>query len=206
MRYVGRIRDWNDAKGYGFVEPNGGGERAFVHVRAFERKGRRPIDGDLVSYVVQRSGARGSSAGRINAAQVRYAGASWLSRREAPAPGATARWPRRSLAVMSLAGIGAAWGMGAIPDALVALYALMSLFAIAMYKRDKSAARSGRRRTPETTLHAVALLGGWPGALLAQGLFRHKSSKGSFQRVFWATVLANLVAVAWLLGGGVLPV
>ncbi|MCB1578653.1 MAG: cold shock domain-containing protein, partial [Xanthomonadales bacterium] len=50
MRFVGRIAEWNDEKGYGFVEPNGGGERAFVHVKAFERRVRRPADGDLISY------------------------------------------------------------------------------------------------------------------------------------------------------------
>ncbi|MCB1577615.1 MAG: cold shock domain-containing protein, partial [Xanthomonadales bacterium] len=50
MRFVGRIAEWNDEKGYGFVEPNGGGERAFVHVKAFERRNRRPADGDLISY------------------------------------------------------------------------------------------------------------------------------------------------------------
>ena len=53
MRYVGRITGWNDAKGFGFVAPNGGGDRAFVHVKAFERHGRRPVDGDLISYVLQ---------------------------------------------------------------------------------------------------------------------------------------------------------
>ena len=38
MRYLGRVTDWNDTKGFGFVMPNGGGDRAFVHVKAFERQ------------------------------------------------------------------------------------------------------------------------------------------------------------------------
>jgi uncharacterized membrane protein YsdA (DUF1294 family) len=42
------------------------------------------------------------------------------------------------------------------------------------------------------------LIGGWPGALLAQRMLRHKSKKHSFQVTFWATVLANCSALAWL--------
>ena len=56
---------------------------------------------------------------------------------------------------------------------------------------DKSAALSGRLRTSEDTLLVVGLLGGWPGALIAQKLLRHKSRKGSFQLLFWGTVALN---------------
>jgi uncharacterized membrane protein YsdA (DUF1294 family) len=48
-------------------------------------------------------------------------------------------------------------------------------------------------------LHLIALAGGWPGALLAQKVLRHKSSKQSFQVVFWVTVLLNCAALSWLL-------
>ena len=68
-----------------------------------------------------------------------------------------------------------------------------------MYGFDKSAAQRGRQRTPENTLHIVALLGGWPGALLAQDLFRHKSSKAEVQWMFWTTVVVNCGALVWLL-------
>jgi uncharacterized membrane protein YsdA (DUF1294 family) len=60
------------------------------------------------------------------------------------------------------------------------------------YALDKSAAQRGTWRTKETTLHLLALVGGWPGALLAQQLLRHKSSKTQFRHVFWATVLINV--------------
>ena len=57
------------------------------------------------------------------------------------------------------------------------------------YWRDKRAAEAGRSRLPESTLHLLALLGGWPGAFLAQRMFRHKTAKLSFQFVFWSVVL-----------------
>ncbi len=78
-------------------------------------------------------------------------------------------------------------------------YAVMSGVTVLCYRLDKSAAVANRRRTPEQTLHLLALFGGWPGALLAQSVFRHKSSKAAFQWAFRMTVLLNLGALTWLL-------
>lgn len=80
-----------------------------------------------------------------------------------------------------------------------AWYLSLSLVTFLVYARDKAAARRQDRRTPEKTLHLLALLGGWPGAWCAQQWLRHKSSKPSFRRVFWLTLLINLAAPAWLL-------
>lgn len=85
--------------------------------------------------------------------------------------------------------------------ALLLAYGIMSVVAYAAYARDKSAARRSRRRTPERTLHLMALLGGWPGALLAQRRLRHKSSKTSFLVSFWLTVALNLALLAWAVAG-----
>src|SRR3546814_15631015 len=69
MRLAGRISDWNDDKGYGFVTPNGGGDRAFVHLKAFQPGAPPPADGDLVPYEVIVDGS-----GRHSAAGVQVAG------------------------------------------------------------------------------------------------------------------------------------
>lgn len=90
--------------------------------------------------------------------------------------------------------------MSAHAGALLAgLYAVMSLATFVAYAVDKSAARAGRRRTPERTLLLLGLAGGWPGALLAQHWLRHKSSKAAFLRVFWITVASNTAVLALLL-------
>ncbi|MBL1376176.1 DUF1294 domain-containing protein [Zobellella sp. CGMCC 1.18722] len=68
-----------------------------------------------------------------------------------------------------------------------------------MYGLDKQAARQNLWRTRESTLHLLALAGGWPGALVAQRRLRHKSRKASFQLVFWLSVVANVGVLAWLL-------
>jgi uncharacterized membrane protein YsdA (DUF1294 family) len=87
---------------------------------------------------------------------------------------------------------------------VLSAYALLSGLTFLIYAIDKNAARSQRRRVPENTLHLLALLGGWPGAWLAQQALRHKSSKRSFLWRFWLTVLVNcgaLIAYAGLVAG-----
>ncbi|SEJ45752.1 Uncharacterized membrane protein YsdA, DUF1294 family [Pseudomonas linyingensis] len=82
-------------------------------------------------------------------------------------------------------------------------YGGASLLVLVLYWHDKRSARQGQRRTPENTLHAVELLGGWPGALVAQQVFRHKTRKVSYQVVFWGIVaLHQAFWFDWLLLGG----
>ena len=57
------------------------------------------------------------------------------------------------------------------------------------YARDKRRAQEGEWRISEVRLHLWELLGGWPGAWIAQRRLRHKSSKASYQFVFWLIVL-----------------
>ena len=77
-------------------------------------------------------------------------------------------------------------------------YATMSLLAIALYGFDKRRATSGGERVRERTLHLVELLGGWPGALIAMQLFRHKTRKLSYLLVTWTIVAAHATGL-WLL-------
>ena len=78
------------------------------------------------------------------------------------------------------------------PAWLALVYLVASASTFAVYAADKASATRGGRRTPERVLHAMAVAGGWPGALLAQRFLRHKSAKAAFRRVFWVTVLVNL--------------
>ncbi|MFB9643349.1 DUF1294 domain-containing protein [Agromyces lapidis] len=86
--------------------------------------------------------------------------------------------------------------LAAVPWWVGAWYGGLSIVAFAAYGIDKAAARRGAGRVPERTLHLVDLVGGWPGALAAQQLFRHKTRKRRFRRVFWAGVVGNLLALA----------
>lgn len=85
-----------------------------------------------------------------------------------------------------------------VPGFVLILYGVISLLTFVVYALDKSAARKGRWRTSENTLHLLAIMGGWPGAVLAQQKLRHKSSKKSFRLVFWTTVMLNMALLYWL--------
>lgn len=99
-------------------------------------------------------------------------------------------------AICALPVVGAAWMLVKGSWLPAAIYLALSAIALLLYWRDKRQARADGWRTPEKVLHAVELLGGWPGALLAQQLFRHKTRKVSFQLVFWLIVLLHEVVWA----------
>ncbi len=80
---------------------------------------------------------------------------------------------------------------------LLSCYGLLSLVTFCCYGVDKSAAKRGKWRIRESTLHVLSLVGGWPGALLGQKVFRHKTKKCRFLVVFWLSVVVNL-AVLWV--------
>ena len=66
---------------------------------------------------------------------------------------------------------------------------LASLLTYYLYASDKKRARADTWRVAESTLHLWELIGGWPGAFLAQRRLRHKVSKLGYQFVFWSIVL-----------------
>ncbi len=82
---------------------------------------------------------------------------------------------------------------------LIGIYVAMSLCTLLVYGWDKLAARANKPRIPESYLHTLALLCGWPGGWLGQRLFRHKTIKPAFQTVFWLTVMLNMMALGGLL-------
>lgn len=95
-----------------------------------------------------------------------------------------------------------AYGLAAllwrVPIAVGLGYLVLSALTFMVYAVDKAAARANRQRVPEKTLHILALIGGWPGALVAQEWLRHKSVKPAFRAVFWITVAINIGVFVFL--------
>ncbi|OYY82146.1 MAG: DNA-binding protein [Hydrogenophilales bacterium 17-61-9] len=187
MRHQGKITDWKEDRGFGFITPNGGGPRVFVHIKSFSGRQQRPLGNEIVTYEL-----RLDARGRPQAGSVAFVG---KDRPPANPSGQGNVTPMLALAFLVFVG-GSAFA-GKLPIAVAWFYLAASLIAFAAYALDKSAARNDRWRTQERTLHLFALAGGWPGALAAQRLLRHKSRKQSFQIVFWATVMLNCFALAW---------
>ncbi|WOT05755.1 DUF1294 domain-containing protein [Shewanella youngdeokensis] len=95
-------------------------------------------------------------------------------------------------ALATLIGIVTLHQLALIPLAALGYLLLLCCVTFIAYAVDKRAARQQRWRIKESTLHLLALLGGWPGALLAQQWLRHKSAKTSFKVALWLAILLNI--------------
>jgi len=199
---LGKVADWRDDRGYGFVVPverGDGPERLFFHIDDYTQAGRRPERGELVRYVASRQ-----TDGRWRAqAVIRTTPASARGRadRRGLSGGARKTGGAGTIAFLILLGIWLglllpAASSGALPGwALPALLAL-NLLTWALYALDKRAAQAGRWRTPEAHLHLCELLGGWPAAWLAQRQLRHKSAKRAYRAIYWSLAVLHVAALA----------
>ncbi len=187
MRSKGRITSWNAARGYGFIAPAGGGKQVFVHIRAFASRDLRPALNASLSYTLA-----ADRQGRPCAADAVLAGdrsPPVAIRRTVPLPVLGAA------AVFHAAGSGCIDGEAPRLDACpVCLRQPVHLPRL----RPRQKPGKGTWRTQESTLHLLALAGGWPGALVAQQQLRHKSRKRSFRSMFRVTVMVNCAALGWL--------
>jgi uncharacterized membrane protein YsdA (DUF1294 family)/cold shock CspA family protein len=188
-RYQGTITSWKDDQGFGFIAPNGGGPAVFVHIKSLISRRMRPADGVIVTYELTVN-----AQGKPRAEQVAFVG----DRAPVPvAPPSAATAFCIAFGFICLVAVFAFIGK----LALWILYGYLALSVITFfaYALDKSAAKNNMWRTQESTLHLFGLAGGWPGALLAQRVFRHKSTKAAFRAPFRATIFINCCALCWWL-------
>ena len=189
MHTKGKISSWNDEKGYGFITPSGGGKRIFINIKAFRNRNRRPESGQLVTYALS-----ADKQGRPYAIHATLTGDRLQEK---------TKRKKGSLSIVAatffIIIVGVSVLIDRIPPQILVLYIIASLLTFIIYALDKSAAKTGAWRTPESTLHLLSLAGGWPGALIAQQKLHHKSKKQSFRSVFWVTVLLNCGAFTWLI-------
>ncbi len=178
-REKGTLISWNNDKGYGFIRPYNNKEDIFLHVKSLPHHQRRPKVNDVLIYEV---GVDEKQQHYARSAKIEGVAWSYF----------TIIWPSITL----LFGIYVYFVFQQkLPFHPLAIYAAMSLLTIRAYSRDKRAARLGTWRTPERRLHIFEMLGGWPGALLAQLCYRHKSRKIKYQIIFWMIVASH--GVLW---------
>ena len=193
MRFEGMLKSWNDERGFGFVEPLQGGEDIFVHVKAFRVRIGRPQVGQAISFEVE-VGPQGKKRAK-NVEPITPMHTSKRKPRESPVQRGTVTLFAIPLFLVLYLVVSVLWEP---PILIAAVYVGASLITFVVYALDKSAAQRNDWRTSESTLHFLALAGGWPGALFAQQFLRHKSTKAEFRANFWATVILNSIALILL--------
>ncbi|MSQ20019.1 MAG: DUF1294 domain-containing protein [Betaproteobacteria bacterium] len=159
--------------------------------RSFQPPTQPSTTGGTCSYELT-SDARGRSQG-VNIAFV--GDRPFSPPTAAPGPGVGAL----IFAAVFLAVMAVMVAMGKVPFGVLVAYLAGSCVAYVVYVFDKAASLKGQWRTPESTSHLFSLMGGWPGAMLAQRTLRHKTQKQSFQLTYWLTVALNCAALGWLL-------
>lgn len=226
MQKKGTVIRWDATRAFGFIRSPDTSADVFFHVRDY-RGSAAPREGLAVVYEEIHVGGKGPRAMAVQPATQ----AAGTTRRTHPgsatAPPSTAQRtrdrtqppaphrlratkthkPTASTAPAALLMVGwaalLAWGIwaGRLPQWVLAAAAAINLLTFVVYAIDKSAAQNDRWRTPESHLHLFSLVGGWPGAWLAQQRLRHKSSKREFRAVYWITVVVHCAALtAWVVG------
>lgn len=183
-RFEGILVSWNSVKGFGFIKPKLGGRDIFVHVRDLQFKGKAPLIGITIFYdIMQRSD------GKYRAINAYVIG------------------EKHNNSLIHLTLIIFNFILCTIPFILsiyiidityypLIIYSLLSFVCFFIYIYDKQMAISGGWRVRESSLHWLEIFGGWPGALIAQMIIGHKTSKMVFQFIFAVIVLLHIIVWA----------
>lgn len=205
MHYKGKLKEWFDDEGYGFIQPAGGGKTLFVHITAFPRNTDRPKVGDQLTFEIV-DGKDGTAA----ADNVEYLGRPQSpvrnqSVRSSVRPAARkSQFPIRNYMALFLTCLVliAVFGFNA-PMWILSAYLLVGAFSFITYGWDKRMSVRGSWRISEITLHVTDFLFGIVGGLLAQQTFSHKTRKTSFFVVTYVIFALHTAALlAFILGYG----
>ena len=182
----GVLTEWYDERGYGFISANEDGKKIFLHIKALRENARRPKQGEIFFYKLTTD-----DRGRLQATD---AFQTIFDEKQHP-----------SFFYDLLAWLSYCWLLAVIVPLLLMsktdstvlgvcfAFIVNSCLTAVFYRIDKFFARNKHLRIPEKNLHIWALVCGWPGALYAQHVFRHKKSKRSFMIVFYCMVAINII-------------
>lgn len=185
-RFEGTLTTWNADRGFGFITPAEPGPEIFAHISAFAPGAGQPQLGLRISYEIGQNAEGKRRAERI----VPVAAVKILQQQWNPAP----RDSMSYLAIPAFLGIAiVAAVLWQPPIWVLWAYLGMSALCFAAYGIDKRASVTRSWRIPESSLLIPGLLGGWPGAIIGQQVFRHKTKKAVFRVRFWTSVVLNVI-------------
>jgi uncharacterized membrane protein YsdA (DUF1294 family)/cold shock CspA family protein len=193
--FTSKIIEWDDSKGFGFLLHQE--RKLFLHRKDFAERHKRPGKGDRIHYQLGTDHKGRKCA--VEAMHVNDGGKltifTWIN--------------LVLLLLIPLLALNKATVVNDIPLLYVAgAFGLLIFFNIVTYGAyagDKQQAQAKEWRTPESSLHILEAIGGWPAAFIAQRKLRHKTSKGEFQLVYWFIVISHiLIALDYIRGWKIL--
>ena len=191
VQSYGILTEWNDERGYGFITPNGGGQKVFLHIKSLLPSARRPVAGEVFFYKLA-----ADAKGRPRAEDAYQT--VFDEKRSTPFHHSVVKVLARLWPLAVIPPVMLFVRTGSLGLAVIAAFVVNSLLTVLFYREDKYLAQYKYWRIPEKCLHTWSFLCGWPGALYAQHAFRHKRSKISFQIDFWFCVIANIAVLCLL--------
>lgn len=207
-RQQGRVKKWQDDKGFGFIETEAG-ESVFFHVSEFKAQ-RRPEVGEQVVFATGQD-----NQGRLQAREVqelRFVQKKMAEKnqqirqrnrkRSTQADFEAGQKKRLFLGVGFYGVLVLLAATDKLSWLVVGWYVALGFITYIIYAKDKAAAQNNDWRTPESTLHLLSALGGWVGAMVAQTYLRHKSQKPEFRVAYYLTVVINMAGLLFVLSGG----
>lgn len=187
--YHGEIVYWNDAKGFGFIETVKDEPNIFFHVSNFAYEQRRPNKGDKVAFLLEKN------KDKIQASRIVLSGHEASLFKNIPHDARKRGAYLLETIIYAILVCLFYISLAIISPPISVASFIISLLTVSLYSLDKHAAITNQQRVPEASLHIAALLGGWPGALIARSFLRHKTSKNRFIIFFWMSVVINFTCL-----------
>ena len=192
-RTTGRLINWSDERGFGFLAPDGGGPDVFVHANAFAKEGRHIEIGHAYEFTLE-YGKDGKPKAK-NVTAVKAAAAIAPPKVSHSLRSQIVQRGPKFLVIPAFLFIAAAIAsVQPVSTNWLVIYGVASVACFAGYGLDKRAANQKQWRVSETILLLIGLVGGWPGGIIGQEVFRHKTQKRAFRTLFWMSVAINMAA------------
>lgn len=199
-RFQGRLIEWHDEKGYGFIQgiTDERQNKVFLHIKSFQRSGPRPIEGCVLEYELgldERS--------RPQALQVSYVKANQVNKKSIKNNVRTSIkkpfHPIYILMAVYWVTLLVASAFSATPGFFLLVLSLVNAYTYWIYAKDKKAAQNNQQRIPEQHLLTMSLMGGWTAAWFAQQNLRHKTQKQPFKTYYQIMIGLNIFLMIMLI-------
>lgn len=198
MQHQGTVMRWLDEKGFGFIQVGDDPSRQlFFHISDYQHT-ERPAIGEVVIFEIGQGRDTKPCAIHVRPYALMAVKQTWQKNPQRQTQFAVKTQVLKTWAIVGTVFIGLliiAVIKFKLPWWMVGWYLAINLATFLLYAHDKKASKNNSWRVQEATLHKLALAGGWIGAAFAQWLLRHKSTKPTFRKNFYITVLGNIIGL-----------